>query len=276
MRAKTARKEVLIMRKVNDIQMYYEVHGEGFPLIMIAGLGANVDWWDPRWIEGFSKQFKTVAFDNRGAGRTDISDRQYSIKLFADDTAALMDALEIPRAHALGISMGGMIAQELVLNYPEKVEKLVLCSTSCGGARSVLPSWDVLEMLATDRSALSPEEIARIMIPFLVTEDFIKNNPELAELAIQQMLKAPISNGAYMRQLNAIMNFDTHDSLSQIKTPTLILQGKRDILIPPENASILHKGIPNAKLVYLESSAHGLLEETETVLRSVSEFLSEP
>jgi pimeloyl-ACP methyl ester carboxylesterase len=264
------------MRKVNDIEMYYEVHGEGFPLIMIAGLGGNVDWWDPRWIQGFSGEFKTVAFDNRGAGRTGVSDKEYSIGLFADDTAGLMDALGISRAHALGISMGGMIAQELVLNYPEKVEKLVLCSTSCGGLRSVLPSGDVLEMLTTDRSALSPEEIARIMIPLLVTEDFMKNNPELAELVIQQMLKAPISNEAYMRQLNAIMKFDTYDRLSQIKAPTLILQGRRDILIPPENASILDKGIPNAKLVYLESSAHGLLEEAETVLRTVLEFLSEP
>jgi pimeloyl-ACP methyl ester carboxylesterase len=131
-------------------------------------------------------------------------------------------------------------------------------------------------MLTTNRSALSPEEIARIMLPLIVTEDFIENNPEFAELAIQQMLKAPISNEAYMRQVNAIMNFDSYGRLSQIKAPTLILHGKRDILIPPENASILDKGIANAKLVYLENSAHGLLEETETVLRTISEFLSEP
>ena len=261
--------------KVNDIQIYYEVHGEGFPLIMIAGLGANVDWWDPRWIQAFSEAFKTVAFDNRGAGRTDISDKEYSIRLFADDTAGLMDALGISRAHALGISMGGMIAEELVLNYAEKVEKLVLCSTSCGGAKSVPLSLEVLGTLTTDRSALSPEEIARMMIPLLVTEDFIKNNPELAELAIQQMITAPISNEAYMRQLNATIGFDTYDRLSEIKAPTLILQGRGDILIPPENASILDKAIPNAKLVYFENSAHGLLEETETVLRTVLEFLSE-
>ncbi len=261
------------MLKVNDIQMYYEVHGEGFPLMMIAGLGANVDWWDPRWIQGVSEEFKTVAFDNRGAGHTDVSDEEYSIRLFADDTAGLMDALGISRADVLGISMGGMIAQELALNYPEKVEKLVLCSTSCGGARSILPSGEVLGALMTDRSALSQEQIARMMIPLLVTQDFINSNLELAEYAMQQMVKAPISNEAYIGQLKAIMSFDTYDRLSQIKIPTLILQGKRDILIPPENASILDKGIPNAKLVYLENSAHGLLEETETVLRSVLEFL---
>ena len=115
-------KQVLTMPKVkvNDIQMFYEVHGEGFPLIMIQGLTANASWWDPRWIQTLSEKFKIIAFDNRGAGRTDISDREYSIKLFADDTASLMNALGIPRANVLAISMGGMIAQELVLNYPEK------------------------------------------------------------------------------------------------------------------------------------------------------------
>lgn len=151
--------------RVNDIQMFYEVHGEGFPLIMIMGLTGNTNWWDPRWIQTLSEKFKIIAFDNRGAGRTDISDREYSIKLFADDTAGLMDALGIPRADVLGISMGGMIAQEFVLNYPEKVKKVVLCSTHCGGAKSVQASEEVLGTLTADRSGVSVEEVARMTIP---------------------------------------------------------------------------------------------------------------
>jgi len=130
--------------KVNDIQIYYEVHGAGFPLVMIMGVGGNINWWDPRLVEGLSKKFKVVIFDNRGTGHTDTSDREYTIKLFANDTAGLMDALGISRFHVFGISMGGMIAQELVLNYPGKVEKLVLCSTNCGGANSVQPSAEVI------------------------------------------------------------------------------------------------------------------------------------
>ena len=261
--------------KVNDIQVYCEVHGEGFPLLMIMGLGANVDWWDPRMVQELSNKFKLVMFDNRGAGRTDVSDRRYTVKLFADDTAGLMDALGISRAHIIGVSMGGMIAQELVLNYQEKVEKLVLYSTNCGGTKSVLPSPEVLEMLTADRSALSPEEIARMSIPLIFTEDFIKKNPDFIELSIQQGLKAPISNEAFTRQLNAIMEFDTYERLSQIKVPTLVLQGKRDVLVPPENGSILAKAIPNAKLVYFENSAHGLTEEMEKVLRTLLDFLAE-
>jgi len=270
------RKVVSIMPKVkvNDIQVYYEVHGQGFPLIMIMGLAGNLDWWDPRMIQELSEKFKLVVFDNRGAGRTDVSDRRYTIKLFAEDTAGLMDALEISRAHVFGISMGGMIAQELVLSYPKKVEKLVLCSTNCGGRKSVLPSGKVLEMLMADRSAPSPEEMARMMIPLVFTEDFIKKNPDFVELAIQQILRAPISKEAFMGQLKAIMEFNTFDRLSQIRAPALILHGKRDILVPPENGSILAKAIPNAKLVYFENSAHGLIEEMEKMIRVLLDFLA--
>jgi len=270
-------KETLTMPKVkvNDIHIYYEVQGEGFPLVMIMGLSANIDWLDPRMIQELSKNFKIVMFDNRGAGRTDMSNREYTIKLFADDTAGLMDALGISRAHVFGVSMGGVIAQELVLNYPEKVEKLVLCSTNCGGTKSVLPSQEILEMLMADRSALSPEEIARMAMPIILTEEFIKKNPDLVELIIQQVLRAPTSNEAFTRQLNAIMNFNTYDRLLQIKAPTLVLHGKRDILIPPENGSILARAIPNAKLVYFKNSAHGILEEMEKVPPVLLDFLLE-
>lgn len=260
--------------KVGDINIYYELHGDGFPLIMIMGLGANIDWWDPRLIHELSRKFKLVLFDNRGAGRTDVSDKQYSIKLFAEDTAGLMDALRIPKAHVLGISMGGMIAQELVLNYPEKVEKLVLCATFCGGAHAIHPSPEIISALAVDRSMLSPEEVARITIPLIFTEEFIKNNSEFIELTVQQMVKAPISNEAFMRQLNAITEFDTYDRLPLIKKPTLILHGKKDILVPPENAFIMAKAIPNAKLVYFENSAHGLVEEMDKVISVLLDFLA--
>jgi pimeloyl-ACP methyl ester carboxylesterase len=240
---------------------------------MIMGLGGNIDWWDPRMIQELSKKFKTVMFDNRGAGRTDISERKYTIRLFADDTASLMDALGISRAHVLGISMGGMIAQELVLNYPKKVEKLVLCSTTCGGTKSILPSEEVMGILMADRSTLSQKEVAKMTIPLVLTEDFAKKNPDFVELMIQQMLKAPISNEAFERQANAIMEFDTHDRLHQIKAPTLILHGKQDILLPPGNGSILAEAIPNAKLVYLGKSAHGLVEEMNEVINPLTDFL---
>ena len=267
--------EVIVMpkMKVDDIQIYCEVKGEGFPLVIITGLSGNIDWWHPRLIQELSKNFKTVMFDNRGAGRTDMSDRKCTIKLFADDTAGLMDALRISRAHVLGVSMGGMIAQELVLNYPEKVEKLVLYSTSCGGAKSIPPSQEALGTLTADVDRLSREEVAKIIVPLCFTKDFVDDNPDFMELMTRQILKAPISRRAFIQQLNAIMQFDTYDRLSQIKAPTLVLHGKQDILIPPENGSILAKAISNAKLVNFEKSAHLLVEDMREVIHALTEFL---
>ena len=250
--------------RVNDIQMYYEVRGEGFPLVMIHGLSANSDWWEPRMVQELSKRFTTVLFDNRGAGRTDVSDRSYTIRLFADDTAGLMDALGISRAHVLGISMGGRIAQELVLNYPGKVEKLVLCSASCGGKESAPLSEEVKRMLAVDRSASAHAS---------VTEDYAKNNPDIVEAVRGRVLKAPISDEAYRRQLKASVESHTFDRLSQIRAPTLILHGRKDVLSPPENGRILAEAILGAKLVYFERSGHALLEEMEEVIDAVMSFL---
>ncbi|HYB06547.1 MAG TPA: alpha/beta hydrolase [Nitrososphaerales archaeon] len=258
---------------VNDIQIYYEVHGEGIPLVMIMGLGANLDWWDPRMVQELSKRFMTVLFDNRGAGRTDVSDRNYTIRLLADDTAALMNGLGISRAHVLGISMGGMIAQELALNYPQKVEKLVLCSTFCGGEKSVLPSGDVMGTLTADRGTMSHEEVVKMVIPVILTEDFVKKNPELVELLMQRILKSPISVEPYRRQLSAVLEFNTHARLPQIKAPTLILCGRKDILVPPGNGPILAEAIPNSRLVYLERSAHALAEDMDEVINLVTGFL---
>ncbi len=252
--------------KVDDIQIYYEVRGKGFPLVMIHGLAANLDWWGNELglVEELSKRFMTVMFDNRGAGRTDVSDRRYTIRLFADDTAGLLDALGISKAHVLGLSMGGRIAQELALDYPQKVEKLVLCSTSCGGKESVPPSGEVMRMLMADKNAAARAA---------VTEDFVKKNPAWVALGMQRTRKAPISDDAYRRQMNASRESATYDRLSQINAPTLILAGRKDILMPPENASILARAIPNAKLVFLENSGHILVEDMDEVVSSVIGFL---
>ena len=134
---------------VNDCKIYYEIHGEGAPLVLIMGLRRNVEWWY-RQIPSLSRQFQVIAFDNRGAGRSDKPDMEYSIRLFADDTAGLMDALNISKARILGISMGGYIAQELALNYPAKVHSLLLGCTGPGGARAVLMSPERMEKFTVE------------------------------------------------------------------------------------------------------------------------------
>jgi pimeloyl-ACP methyl ester carboxylesterase len=259
--------------KVNDIQMYYEVKGEGYPLMMISGLGGNLEGWDPRSIRALSKKFKLVLFDNRDAGRSDTSEREYTMKTFADDTAGLMSELGISKAHVFGQSMGGMIAQEFVLNYPEKTAKLILCSTHCGGSKAFQPSQKVSRMLTIDKSAMSQEEYIRMIAPIGYTDDFIRNNFDLLKLRIQKSLRYPISEAGYKRQLNAIGKFNSYERLPLIKAPTLILHGRKDVLIPPENGTILAEVISNAKLVFFEKSGHALAEKMSEVIRVITEFL---
>ena len=260
--------------KVNDINMYYEVHGEGFPLVMIMGLSANTDWWTQDLIDNLADDFKVIIFDNRGAGKTENSNRDFSIKMLADDTVSLTNNLGIDRFYLFGISMGGMIAQEVAINYPERVEKLILGATNCGGSKQILPEQEILDILSRPRENLTPEEVIEGTIPLLYTEEFIKNNPEFIENYKRELLKTPISPESFERQIKAIMSFNTGMKLKKISCPTLIIHGKKDVLIPYENAEILDKRIPNSKVILLEESGHSFFQpNTEIVIKSMKEFL---
>ncbi|MEM1659392.1 MAG: alpha/beta fold hydrolase [Candidatus Jordarchaeales archaeon] len=260
--------------KVRDINMYYEVYGSGFPLVMIMGLGANTYWWDPYLIDEFSKHFKVVVFDNRGAGRTDKPAVDYTMKMFADDTVGLMDYLGIKKAHILGVSMGGMIAQEIALNYPERVEKLVLCVTAPGGRVTVPPKPEAMALLTMDRSKLTDEQIAMETIKVLYPKEFIEKHPEIVKVSLERLSKYVIPTDAFMRQINAILKFDAYDRLSHINKPTLVVSGGKDILVPPENGKLIAEKIPNAKLVIFEESGHGLItQERERFASLVIDFL---
>jgi len=260
--------------KVNDINIYYEIHGDVFPLVMIHGFTANLDWWPPYLIDEISKNFKTLFFDNRGAGRTDKPDIEYSIKGMADDTLGLMDALNIERAHVLGISMGGFIAQELVLNYPERVEKLVPCSTMCGGAKATPIHPEAMQVLIRDREGLPQEEIIRNWIPILFSEDFIKNNPEFIEEFIRRALIAPIPPYSAKRQLLGSALFSSARRLKKVNTPTLVIHGKKDAIFPPQNAEIIANLIPEAKASIFDNIGHFVFSEApEIAVKTLLDFL---
>ena len=260
--------------KVNGFNLYYEVHGEGFPFLMIQGLSENVYWWDAPLIEELSKSFKVIIFDNRDVGRSDKTEGEFTCKMMADDTVGLMDALDINKAHILGHSMGGFVAQELVLNYPERVGKLILCSSGCGGSKAPLINPKTMRFLMK----LSRREHTRKLIeegmPHMFSEDFLKNNPKYIEKKIEDILTIPTKPESFMRQIST--RFNSYTRLKKIKAPTLILHSKKDILIPPGNAEILAEKINGAKLIYFENSAHMIfMEEPEKFIEVVLEFLKE-
>ena len=264
--------------RVGDINMYYEIHGEGFPLVMIMGLGGPSAAWEKYIVEKFSKEFKVIIFDNRGTGHSDAPEGTYSIEMLAGDTAGLLTALDVTRAHVLGLSMGGMIAIEFALSYPERVEKLILCCTSGGVSRFVPPKSDSMQDLMGLMSG-EPEEIMKTALRLLYTEEFIAQNPERIEEFIQEMRSSNVSYSpeGTKRQLGGIMGFDAHDRLHTIEKPTLIIAGKKDVLVPYENSQILSEEIPASKLVLFEDAGHGLYsQKREEFCQIVLDFLKNP
>jgi pimeloyl-ACP methyl ester carboxylesterase len=240
---------------------------------MISGIGADVSWWTPEMIEPYSQNFKTIIFDNRGTGRTDKPDIPYSILMMANDTVGLMDALNIQKAHILGISMGGFIAQEIAITSPERVEKLVLCSTNCGGSKQILPSNEVIQKMTTPQD-LRPEEWIDVMFSLGFTDDFRKNNPDFIKSYKQRVMEFFTPLDSLQRQTLANMGFSSGMRLKKISAPTLIMHGREDIIAPPENAEILAKRIPNAELVMLDKTGHFLVSAPEKVINILNDFLT--
>lgn len=259
---------------VNDITINYEIHGDGFPLLMITGVSICLKVWDNLLIDELSKRFKVILFDNRGSGQTDIPEGEYTIKMMADDTVGLMDALNINRAYIMGFSMGGMIAQEVALFYPQKVEKLILWAAACGGRKTIPPSLEVYKLFIGAIEDLTSERMAKSTIPLVFTRDFIKNNPQYIDDKIKKILKCRIPFRSYARQVRAMLNFNVCRRLKKMDIPTLILQGKKDILVPLQNGEILADLIPGAKLIIFENSGHAIYpHEPELFITSLLEFL---
>lgn len=259
--------------KVNDINMYYEIHGEGFPLVMILGAVQNIFWWHHNLINKLSEKFKVILFDNRGAGRTDKPRIDYSIKLFVDDTVGLMNALKIEKAHVFGHSMGGCIAQELVINYPEKVGKLILCATSCGGPKAV--KGDQGSLITRQWKQYKIFELVNSIMEIFFTEEFIQNNPEEVKEIYQKIVKNPIPIHAFRRQLSAESAHNAWRKLKGIKSPTLILHGKKDRDESSQNADILADIIPGSKKIIFEDSSHGIhLDNVEKFAQVMLDFLT--
>jgi pimeloyl-ACP methyl ester carboxylesterase len=254
--------------QVGDLRMFYESRGSGEPLLMIFGLGGDTTFWSPRLLEQLARDFRVIAFDNRGAGRTDKPDAPYSIELFADDTAGLLHALDVPRAHVFGISMGGMIAQELVLRHPAIAQSLTLGCTTAGGEHSLPPPPEAIAALTAPRDGKTDAQIIREGWPFLYTRNYVERHREELEAGIPALIEFMMPAFAYQRQLAAILTFNTYERLEQIRTPTLVVTGADDNLLPAANSQVIAQRIPGARAHLIANSGHLFFNET------TDEFLS--
>jgi pimeloyl-ACP methyl ester carboxylesterase len=261
--------------KAGAIEINYESVGQGEPLLLIMGFAMPGAAWTP--MLPMLNSFRCVFFDNRGTGYSDKPDGPYTIEQMAEDTSNLMRAIGIPRARVFGVSMGGMIAQELALAHPEQVEKLVLGCTAAGGPTAKFPAPEVFQALMEGSMMMgaNPERGLDVVLPLLFPEPFIKAHPEAKQMllaAVQTMPPTPAES--ITRTMAGIAPFNAYDRLDRIKCPVLIVHGDADVLIPVENAHLIKGRIRHAELYIIPGAGHAFFAvEPIAVPKRIVEFL---
>lgn len=262
----------------NGIRIHYEVEGRGEPLVLITGLGGGrTAWFLQR--RAYRKHFRIVMFDSRGVGSSDRPTDPFTTRTMADDTVGLMDHLGIERAHVLGVSLGGMIAQEIAINYPARVMKLILACTSPGRSSDSREPSDIVQRLGLpydDRGDVEADKL-----------DFAMVRDSMGRLSFNgrfwRWAVGPMA-GLYTRrvggdeakgQFEAAVRHRALDRLHLIEAPTLIIAGGDDRLIPPRFSEEMAGRIPHSTLVVIEGGSHNLLAEKRGRFnREVLQFLT--
>ncbi len=251
-------------------KIYWDEQGTGAPILLIMGLGYPSAMWH-RTRPGLSASYRTIALDNRGTGESDVPPGPYSIALMASDAAAVLDAAGVPSAHVFGVSMGGMIAQEFALQYPERVRSLILGCTAAGGPNAQRAEPAALDMLRAV-SMMPPEQAAEAAVPFIYNSGTPRR---LIDEDIAQRRPWRPSSAGYLGQLQAILAWESFSRLPQITAPTLVIHGKADRLVPPGNGELIAARIPGAQLVLLERASHLFsTDQPEAAQRAIFEFLA--
>jgi len=256
----------------NGARLYYEVYGEGEPLLLIPGLGLNhLSWADE--VPVYAPEFKVIVFDPRGTGQSSFPEGvEPSMALLADDAAALLDSLGVDAAHVLGWSLGGMVAQEMALRHPEKIRSLILGASTPGGPHSV-PSEDWA--VAAFTAFLTQGVTAPNFLEALLSPAYLADHHSEAVAYVERLNAGPATPlQVTMAQVQAMTGHDTYDRLPSITAPTLVIHGADDRLVPAENARILAERIPGAELILVEGTRHLVApEKPAEVHAAVLDFL---
>lgn len=247
--------------KAGDININYEIEGKGFPVLTIWGYARNLDQCRLT-TQILAHDFKIIRFDNRGTGDTDMPAGAYSVNMMVDDCINLLKVLGINKAHIWGTSMGGMIAQELAISYPEYVQSLVLGATTCGAKNQVPPpeeSVTFLKRYSVMDHELTGKELeyqARLGIVFDVGEKYAQNHPDVIKKLVETAIARPTPLASYISQGAGLYTWDSYDRLPSIKSPTLVMCGRNDPLVNYKNSELIAGQIPNAELVVFNNATH--------------------
>jgi pimeloyl-ACP methyl ester carboxylesterase len=263
----------MALLKIGELQLYYEVHGNGDPLMLIAGLASDSQSWQPI-IGELSRHYRVIVLDNRGVGRTRPNDVDTSIPLMSDDCIALIRGLELRSVSILGHSMGSFVAMDCAVRFPNYVDNLILASTSAFNSQrnnALFSDWALyLE------SGMNQKLWFRNIFYWLFSRDFFENEKALNE-AIRLAIEYPYpqSKEAFKKQVQAIAEFTGLQDLSNIRSRTLVMCGKEDLLFPPEESLVLSEKIPGSRFALIEKAAHSIhIEYPQVFVKMILDFLS--
>jgi 3-oxoadipate enol-lactonase len=245
-------------------KIYWESHGQGEPVLMIMGLSFPLEMWG-RVLPAITERHRAILFDNRGVGRSDVPRGPYRIAAMARDALAVMNTAGLERAHVMGASMGGMIAQELTLQHPERVKSLLLGCTSCGGFRARPPNLRRVPVFRNWRG-MTNEQRAREVVPLL----YAKGTPrDVIEEDIQtRLIRYPSLRGV-IYQAMGIPFWSSYRRLPRIKVPTLVVHGDQDHVLPLANGERVAERIEGSKLVVIPNAGHMIMSDQPEITRKV-------
>lgn len=258
------------------MHLHYETHGAGEPVILIPGFASGAWNWF-RQIDDLAKDFLVITFDPRGIGRSTVFNEkdldELSMEVFANDVISVLNNLDIEKVSVIGASFGGFVAQNFALNFPARLNKLILACTSFGGAQHIAPDLDVLLAFAATDEMNTSERIRKFMVPAF-TPEFVAENPEMVEKVCQFREKAVVHPKVYKAQLTAATTFDYSERVGEIKNETLILSGDKDKVVPVQNSVKLAEQMPNATLEIIKNGSHlFFVENADEFNRKVREFV---
>lgn len=245
----------------NGISLHYDIVGDGPPLCLIGGYRQSSDAWPRPFIEKLSLRCRVITFDNRGTGRSDKPAGGYDFHHQALDVVGLLDAAGVGRTHLLGFSMGGAIAQRVVVGFPERIDRLALFGTFCGGVFAQSAPWSVMQLFFMTEG-LTPEEAARRIWPVTYGADYLAANADAVERQMRRELAHPTPGFVARKQMEALRGFDSHADLPHIRAATLVATGGADKLVMPRNSKILASRIPGARLEILQDLGHRAIWES--------------